>query len=254
MNGLINAPFRLRPVWAIYLSFTLLNLSVANAQQCFIKRVELADQKVIVHYDLIDSIPGRSFTMNVYGSHDNYLNPLTKITGDLGMEVKPGLNKKITWDAKTELGDDFDGSVALEIRGRLFIPFIRLSGFEDYKSFKRGKPYTITWSGGTSQNILNFDLYRKEKRINTFANVANVGNYKFTVPKDAKPGKDYRFRISDSKNKNEVVYTGTFKVKRKTPNFLKVLLLAGIGYGIYAGSELLNTEDTIPDPITPTGN
>jgi hypothetical protein len=225
---------------------------MTQAQQFSIKRVELADQKVVVHYDLLDSVTGRSYTMNVYSSHDNFLNPLQNITGDAGMEIKPGNNKKIVWDAKAELGPDFAGRVALEIRGRLYIPFVRFTGFEDYKTLKRGKAYQLTWSGGTSQNILNFDLYRKEKKVSTFANIANVGNYKLILPKDTKPGKGYRFRVSDTKNKNEVVYTETFNVKRKTPGFLKVLLIGGVGFGIY--TMLDQGDDAIPDPIKPTGN
>jgi hypothetical protein len=225
----------MKPADPPYLSLSMcLMLFVVNyrchAQQFTIKRVELANQQVIVHYDLIDDVTGRSYTLNVYGSHDNYLNPLQKITGDVGLEVKPGLNKKFIWDPRTELGESYQGSVALEVRGRLYIPFVRFTGFEDYRVLKRGKPYQLTWSGGTQQNILNFDLYKGDKKVSTFTNIANVGNYKLTLPTDTKPGKDYRFKISDTKNKDEVVYTGSFAVKRKTPLLLKVLPVLALGY------------------------
>lgn len=225
--------------------------SSVYAQQFTIKRVELADQRVIVHYDLTDDVTGRSYTMNVYGSHDNYLNPLQKITGDAGLEVKPGLNKKFIWDPKSELGENFSGSVALEVRGRLYIPFVRFTGFEDYRVLKRGKPYQLTWSGGTQQNILNFDLYKGDKKVSTFTNIANVGNYKLTLPTDTKPGKDYRFKISDTKNKDEVVYTGLFAVKRKTPLLVKVLPVLALGYlaTMLAGGS--DGPNDIPDPIEP---
>ncbi len=237
--------------------FTGASVSV-QAQQFDIKRVELANQQVIIHYDLNDTIPGRSYTLNVYSSTDNYLNPLQQLKGDIGMEVKPGYDKKISWDAKAELGDDFNGSVALEIRGRIYVPFVYFSSFNDYKSFKRGKPYEITWSGGTSRNILNFDLYRKEKKVATFANVANVGYYKMVLPKDTKPGKGYTFRVSDTKNKNEVVYTSAFKVKRKSPLLLKIIPLAVLGYLAYTfigGSDDPGPAGptNIVDPITPGG-
>ncbi|QOI98429.1 MAG: hypothetical protein HRU69_13415 [Flammeovirgaceae bacterium] len=220
------------------------------AQQFTIKRVELLNQQVIVHFDLTDDVSGRTYTLNVYGSHDNYLNPLQKLSGDFGLEVKPGLNKKFSWDPKAELGEDFSGSVALEVRGRLYIPFVRFTGFEDYRVLKRGKPYQLTWSGGTQQNILNFDLYKGDKKVTTFSNIANVGNYKLTLPTDTKPGKDYRFKISDTKNKDEVVYTGNFAVKRKTPLLLKVLPVLASGYLVV----LLSGDDgkkKIPDPIKP---
>lgn len=248
-----NPMILLRPLYPVV--FVCATLSAVNnfccAQQFTVKRVELANQQVIVHYDLTDDVTGRSYTLNVYGSHDNYLNPLQKITGDAGLEVKPGLNKKIIWDPKAELGENFSGSVALEVRGRLYIPFVRFTGFEEYRVLKRSKPYQLTWSGGTQQNILNFDLYKGEKKVATFANIANVGNYKLTLPTDTKPGKNYRFKITDTKNKDEVVYTGLFAVKRKTPLLLKVLPLLAVGYiaaTLGGGGE--GTSD-IPDPIEP---
>lgn len=232
------------------LVFLALFLSL-QAQQFTVKRVELANERVIVHYDLTDDVTGRSYTLNVYGSHDNFLNPLQKITGDAGLEVKPGINRKFVWDARAELGEDFSGSVALEVRGRLYIPFVRFTGFEDYRVLKRGKPYQLTWSGGTQQNILNFDLYKGDKKVHTFSNIANVGHHKLTLPKDTRPGKDYKLRISDTKNKDEVVYTGAFAVKRKTPLLLKVLPVLAVGYlaATLAGGE--SGPSDIPDPIEP---
>lgn len=229
----------------------LLYGGVINAQHFNIKRVELAEQKVVVHYDLTDTVKGRTYSISVYRSNDNYLNPLQQVTGDIGREVKPGINKKLSWDAQTELGADFNGSVSLEIRGKLYIPFVRFDGFNEYKVIKRLKPYQVTWSGGTSQNILNFDLYKGDKKVLTIPNIANVGNYKLTLPKDVKPGKDYRFRISDTKNKDEVVETGNFIVKRKTPLLLKILPIVAIGTGVALLSGGDDGPGNIPDPVKP---
>lgn len=233
------------------LCFCVLGLSVTlHAQQFVIKRIELANQQVIVHYDLLDTVSGRTYSMNVYASNDNFINPLQKIGGDVGLEIKPGNNKNFTWDAKAELGENFSGSISLEIRGKLFIPFIRFAGFDEYKAIKRLKPYEITWSGGSPQNILNFDLYKGDRKVATFPNVANVGHYKMTLPKDVKPGKNYRLRISDTKNKEDVVYTGLFTVKRKTPLLLKVLPVLAIGYlATLLGGD--SGPSDIPDPIGP---
>jgi hypothetical protein len=225
---------------------------IVNGQQFNIKRVELADQKVTVHYDLTDTVKSRTYSISVYRSNDNYLNPLQQVTGDIGREVKPGINKKFSWDAQTELGAEFSGSVSLEIRGKLYIPFVRFDGFNEYKVIKRLKPYEVTWSGGTSQNILNFDLYKGEKKVLTIPNIANVGHYKLTLPKDVKPGKDYRFRISDTKNKDEVVETGNFIVKRKTPLLLKILPVVALGVGVtFLAGGGDDGPKNIPDPIEP---
>ena len=48
-----------------------------------------------------------------------------------------------------------------------------------------------------------------------------------------KPGKNYRFRISDSKNEDEVVFTNRFVIKRRVPLFLKALPVIMAGSVLY---------------------
>ncbi|MCU0420770.1 MAG: GPI anchored serine-threonine rich family protein [Cyclobacteriaceae bacterium] len=225
------------------------------AQEFTINRLELSEGKVVIHYDLRDTVAGRSYTINTYASLDNFVTPLQKITGDVGTEVKPGLGRKITWDAPAELGPSFVGKVSLEIRGRVFVPFIKLDRFEDYKTFKRGKPYTIAWNGGRSSTIMNWDLYRGEEKVATFPNVANSGNYDLVVPTTVKPG-TYRLKIADSKNKDEVIYTNNFKVKRKFPLLAKVIPIIGLGILVSTlagggGGEVAPEDGPLPTPQFP---
>src|SRR6478609_6851435 len=177
---------------------------MANAQEFSIKKIELTSQSVILHYDLIDTVKSRIYTIHVYSSKDSYLAPLQKIKGDAGLEVRPGQNKKIEWSSKEELGAAFHGDIELEIRGRVYIPFIRFEGFQDGQVIKRGKPKTITWSGGTRQNILNFTLYKTDPKgdryVEVIPNVANSGTYDLIIPTSVKSGKGYYFLVSDSKN------------------------------------------------------
>lgn len=219
-------------------------------QEFSVKRIESSQGKITIYYDLLDTL-GRGYSINVYASRDNFIAPLEKISGDAGLEIKPGKNKKIVWDAPAELGPKFDGRMSLEVRGRVYIPFVRFEKFEEYKTIKRGKPYDITWTGGNAQNILNFDLYKGDKKITTIPNVANVGRHKITLPTSVKPGKDYRFKISDSKNKDEVVYTGNFAVKRKVPLLLKVLPVVLVGSAISWLVTTNNESERIPDPVNP---
>jgi len=200
----------------------LLSLCRLSAQEFAIRKIELAQGKVLIHYNLLDTVPHREYTVNVYSSLDNFVTPLQKVTGDHGLEVKPGSNKLITWDAPAELGILFNGKVTLEVRGRVFIPFIRLDNFDDYRSFKRGKSYTVSWTGGRSNNILNFDLYKGDKKITTFANIANSGNYALRFPTNVRPG-IYTLKISDTRNKDDVVNTEPFKIRRKVPLLLKAV-------------------------------
>ena len=221
-----------------------------NAQDFSIRRIELVGDKVNLYYDLLDSVKGRTYTVDLYSSKDNFISRLEKVSGDIGLEVKPGGNHKITWNVKEEFGAEFDGKVGLEVRGRVYIPFVRLEGLN--KMYKRGKDYPITWRGGTQQNILNFDLYKGEEKIYPFSNIANVGQTTINLPTSVKPGKGYYFKITDNKNKDQIVNTSVFSVKRKTPLLLKIIPIAVVG-GIAAsiGGNSSGTKN-IPDPLSPT--
>jgi len=234
---------------------TLVTISFAAQAQVFvITKTERQGDNIILHYDLSDTVANRAYTINVYSSMDNYINPLTKVTGDVGLEVKPGGNRKITWNASEELGADFNGDLALEIRGKIYIPFVKLDGFDDYKKFKRLRNYKITWTGGRGNSVLNFDLYRGEKKVTSFPNIANVGQYTLRFDGNVRPGKNYRLKVSDAKNKDDVVWTEKFKVKRKTPLLLKMLPMLGVGYLATTLAGKNNGSNDIVDPPTPKTN
>jgi hypothetical protein len=183
----------------------------------------------------MDTVAGKFYTVSAYSSQDNFMHPLTQISGDAGINQRPGLHRKIIWQPD-ELGENFDGKVSLEIRARVYVPFIHFEGFQDYKHIKRLKPYALTWSGGTAQNILNLDLYHRDEKVATFPNIANVGHHTLVLPQHVRPGDHYKIRISDSKNKDEVVFTEEFGVRRKIPLALKAvpgLLLAGLIYFLF---------------------
>lgn len=204
-----------------------------QCQEFKLKKLELAGDRLLMHYDLVDTAKNRRYSIHVYSSRDNFVHPLTKVTGAVGSEVPPGMNKTIVWAAREELGASFDGKVSLEIRGRVYVPFVRFNRFEDYKVLKRGKVYPITWTGGTRQNILNFDLYRGDTKVWTQHSVANTGHFDMVIPRSVKPGKDYHFKVTDSKNRDEIVTTGSFVVRRKVSLGLKALAVVPVAVAAY---------------------
>lgn len=221
------------------------------AQEFTISKVEITSESVILHYNLIDTTRNRAYTINVYTSKDNFIAPLQKVTGDVGLEVKPGTNRRIVWNSKEELGSSFNGDVELEVRGRLYIPFIRFNDFSDGLVMKRGKVKTITWTGGSRQNILNFAIYKGENYLDVIPNVANSGTYDMVLPTSLKPGKGYFFVVSDSKNRDQVVKTSSFVVKRKVPLLLKIIpvaLVAALIPSLSGGGSDSADLDTPPDP------
>jgi len=222
------------------------------AQEVKITQLELqTNGDIAIYYDLLDEKVERKFSLYLYTSQDNYIQPMTKVSGDVGVDLNIGKSKKIIWRAKEEFGPDFKGNVSLELKGNIYVPFIALDGFDDYKVFKRGKPYDVTWTGGRGDNVLNFELYQGENKVKVLEERPNVGNTTIIIPSDVKPGR-YKFKISDSRNKDEVVYTLDFLVKRKVPLGLKVGLFAvvagTVGYLVGSGD---GTESKIGEPPLP---
>src|SRR6267142_4555464 len=188
------------------LLFAVLMLMVDTlaAQEFKINKVEMTPETIILHYDLIDSTENRAYIVNVFSSRDQFVNPLQKLRGDFGIEVRPGLNKRIEWNAKEELGANYEGGFELEVRGRVYIPFITFENLAAGLSIKRGVKKKLTWSGGTKQ-YLNFNLYKVEKPVEVFPNISNTHEYDLLLPMNIKPGKGYYFIVSDSKNKDQVM-------------------------------------------------
>ncbi|MBS1681463.1 MAG: GPI anchored serine-threonine rich family protein [Bacteroidetes bacterium] len=197
-----------------------------QAQSVTVKKIELNGEKVIIYYDLDDSNASHEFLLNVFASKDNFTAPLTKVKGDVGQEVKPGLNKKIEWNIMQEYGG-YKGKLALELRGKVYVPFVKLQGFDTEKKYKRGKLYNIVWKPGSTDPI-HIELYKGNERVAGDMNIPNNGTYTLNVPSSAKKGSDYRLKISDSKTTEYVLYTDYFKVAPKVPLLLKVVPVVAV--------------------------
>lgn len=237
----------------LFFSFTIVFTSL-QAQTIVIKQVQLAGEKVIVHYDLDDGNPNNEYLLNLFSSKDNFTAPLSKVKGDIGAEVKPGLNKKIEWSIREEYGG-YKGKIALEIRGRVYVPFVKLTNFDLTKSYKRGKSYPLTWKvGGT--NPIHVELFKGSQRVQGDNNHPNNGSYTLTIPSGAKPGDDYRLKFTDSRDSEEVIYTSYFKVTPKIPTLVKIgvpVLIAGVAVAVLAGGGGGDPEgksNSLPNPPT----
>jgi hypothetical protein len=233
-----------------FLLLCILSINV-KAQEVKITQVELqANGDVAVSYKLSDERPDKKYSLYLYTSGDNYIQPLEKVTGDVGVNLTLG-EKKLIWHAKEELGASFKGGVSLELKGNTYVPFIALDGFEDYKVLKRGKEYDVTWTGGRGDNVLVFELYKGDNKVKVFEERPNVGNTVIVIPKDVKPGR-YKFKISDNRNKDEVVYTMDFRVKRKIPLAFDIGVVALVGGAIvYLSGSGTKEEPKMGEPPLP---
>jgi hypothetical protein len=241
----------------ILLLFLVLATFSMQAQSVAIKKIEVAGDEIVVYYDLDDSNPANEYQLSLYASRDNYSSALTKVTGDIGNEVKPGTDKKVRWNAREELGN-YKGRLALEIRGKVYLPFVKLQGFDADKSYKRGKSYNLNWKSGNT-NPIHIEVYKGGQRIAGEMNQPNNGNHTFYLPAGVKPGSDYRIKISDAKQSDEVLFTPTFKVKPKIPFLFKILPVAALAGGLVflaggeggGGGPVAPPANEIPDPDFP---
>jgi hypothetical protein len=232
--------------------FALAFPAFSFAQTAQIKNIQLAGNKVIVHYDLDDESPTNEYQLGLYASTDNFSVPMSKVKGDVGGEIKPGTNKKIEWDIKDELGD-FTGDISLEIRGKVFVVFVKLKDFDSEKTYKRGKRYGISWKPGNT-NPIHIELYKGAERMTGELNHPNSGAYTLSLPSKIEPGKDYRLKISDSKKPDDVVYTEYFVVKQRVPLIAKIaaaaIVVGGLTYlGLNLSGEAGKEDPNIEDPI-----
>lgn len=223
--------------------------TTAWSQNVSINNVELAGDKVIVHYNLQDSNPGNEYQLALYCSNDNYRSPLIKVSGNIGNEVKPGADNKIEWKIVEEYGA-FKGKIALEIRGKVFVPFVKLQNFDVAKKYKRGKGIDIGWKVGAT-NAINIELMKGSQRVVGENNLQNNGTHTLYIPSSAKTGKDYRLKITDTRT-NDVVYSSGFAVKPKLPLLVKLLPVLAIGGVVAAigGSSKKDTGGTLNGTIS----
>jgi hypothetical protein len=211
--------------WIPLVCALLLSGKVAS-QNIEISGIALNNRQITVTYNLNDSVPSNAYIIRVYSSWDGFTQPMNA-TGDVGLDIKTGLNKSII--VQVPVDSLLNKPLSLEIRGRRFIPFINTSAINQYKKFKRQVNYNLNWTGGSAQNILVFDLYdRNNRKVHAFTNIGNSGHHTFRFPTHIKPG-TYYFRISDSKNVDEVVTTNKFAIKRKVPLWLKAIPVLGAG-------------------------
>lgn len=218
---------------------------IVSSQDLALEWIELAGNKVVLHYKVEDPNKENRYLVNLFTSQDNFSAALAKVSGDVGTDVTPGDDKKIIWDITNELGP-FKGKLAFEIRARVFVPFVRLPDFDEGKVFKRGKNYPVTWTSGNLGGQVNIELFQQDKRIWGENNIQNVGRFDWFIPTSVGRGSDYRLKFTNTRDRNEVAYTEEFTIKPRVPMVAKlgVLVLAGGGVAV-----ALSAKTPTPDPI-----
>ncbi|HEY0742522.1 MAG TPA: Ser-Thr-rich GPI-anchored membrane family protein [Chryseosolibacter sp.] len=214
------------------LCFLLLTSTMLQAQQISLSRIDLQMDKLVVYFTLDDTNPNHTYQISLYSSKDNFATPLTKVAGDVGTEVKPGADKKIQWNMSQELGQ-YKGELSIEVRARVFVPFVKLTAFDTNRKYKRGKTYPLLWSSGNMGGQIDIDLYEGQNRIDGDRNVPNTGKYEFAINGSVKSGKDYRLKFTNTRNRDEYIFSQPFQIVPKVPFLVKAGGVAVVAAGLY---------------------
>jgi len=226
------------------LAFALLVPVAAFSQKVENTRAEVVGDKIIVTYDLIQGEQGDSYAVSLFSSFNNFRSALTQVSGDVGSGVKLGLGKKITWEAKQEMGS-YRGSVTFEVEAVLVAPLMLKSPIE---SSKRGAKVPLVWRGGNQQKNVKIELLKEGEVVAIIDNVANQGTYEWQMSSAVKAGKDYSVRLT---NGSETATSPPFDVKRKIPVWALVavpVVVAGVLLLPKSSSDSLTKTDRLPAP------
>jgi hypothetical protein len=171
--------------------------------------------------------------------------PLVHVRGEVGDNLKPGINKLIEWGSMKELGE-YEGEITLEVRATLTFSPIRFTTPKSNAIYKRGKSYKFNWLGALPNENLQLELYSDTTRQYEIGRLLNKGIYQWEIPINASPGKAYRLKISSVETPGNFVYSNYFTIKRKTPTAWKAVPAGVItGVALY----LILKGDNDPPPV-----
>ena len=220
------------------------------AQKAAINQVEISDAKVVVHYNLEGTSSNQQFRISLLSSYDNFVKPLNFVKGDVGVDVSSGSDKKIVWDITKELGN-YKGNLTFELRARVYVPFVRLTQFEEGKVFKRGKGYPITWTSGNKSGNVDIEIINKnQESVVNDNNLPNTGQYQLYIPGSIKKG-TYILKFTNVKDRSDVTVSPSFTIKPKVPFVFKMLGIAVVGGGVAVAIMSGGSSEPGPAELTP---
>ncbi|MCG8307911.1 MAG: GPI anchored serine-threonine rich family protein [Cytophagales bacterium] len=224
-------------------------LTPALGQELDSVSMEFREGKIIVHYDFLDGEEDEIYELYLYGSHDNFSEPLQFTTGDVGKNIRIGAGKIIYWDAKTELGN-FKGDFSLKIKGSTYVPLVSFENIHPRLKIKRGEVFEIKWDVNTKDDQVLLKMQRNGVPIVEPFLIENTGSYRWEVPSKLKAGKGYSIQILDNKNLIKEETSESFSVKRSIPLALKIIPVA-LAAGATAYLVTKKTDQGIPGPPAP---
>jgi hypothetical protein len=231
--------------------FNLVQIPVSLAQQLTNLRTFFNGERVVITYDLEATDDDEHYRIDLFSSHDNYTEPLTHVTGNVGYNVIAGKGHRVIWDALNALPIGFNREVTIKIKGTVQLAVDALP----QTTYKRGGDLWLQWHGGIPEDKVNIVLVRDNEDYRTLAEgVSNSRTYSWKIPTSLRAGKDYAIRVTKADDPAELSKSNTFAIKPRIPIWAKGLVVVGVGAGVWVitqGGGAAAEENLPPITITP---
>ena len=79
-----------------------------------------------------------------------------------------------------------------------FSQTLKFDGVSEVKPLKRGKEYSIKWSGGTKDQAIKIELHNAAGRVQSWDETLNDGENTVKLNSKLRPGSNYSFKILTS--------------------------------------------------------
>lgn len=216
--------------WSLIVGIMLI-YSNAHSQRIENVKAMPLGEKVIVNYDITSATDGQKFKVQLFSSHNNFSSPLTMVSGDLGLnnELFPGTNKRIEWDAKSELVD-FEGEIIFEVRSQVIAALYSMLTPAIGTKMKKGKTYDISWRGGSTGETVTLELLKSGITALQITSVPNSGRFSWKVPDNIGKGDDYQVRLTAH---SRSTLSNNFTIKKKTSLLIVALPVVAVGGILY---------------------
>ncbi len=210
----------------------VLTANALLAQNIQINNVTEQQGRVIVNYSITPKVQGEKYNLQMFGSHDNFTQPLTFVEGDIGRDVASSKTSYTAiWDAAKEL-KVYQGGLQVEIRGS--VSYLPINLNETPATAKAGKSVSIQWAGGGAGDQIKLDLYREGVYYLNIGTVDNNHIYEWFLSKDIDKGKAYQLKLTNTNKTSESFMSDPFTIKG-SGGAGKILIpaTAAVGAGTY---------------------
>ncbi len=182
-------------------------------------------------------------------NYDNYQRIDLKVQGTENRNGSHSTNGGLAFVSKES--DTSGVNTSDKNEGTVEITF--LAPIADSK-FKRGSAIQVRWTGGNPDDEYALDLFDGRFHYRHIGELKNSGTYPWIIPKDVKPGKEYKFKLTNINDFGESAFSRTFIVKRKVPVAVWIvpgaLVVGGAVYMLFFYGDDPEIPD-LPAPINP---